>query len=198
MLFECAFNCLEKIALLSDAKVPEDILEGVGGGDFAYDVCEVVEAFAEVLGEEVAGETLGEGGLDAEEGGAGGAEGLGVAGVAHDDGVALGKRAIEGRVALGGWCAALGGGDTAEERVAKCVRASSSLCGKGENPDVCGGEFGADVGLQAGNVGLKAVDVGGGEEVALVEQDDETLVCTEGQQAGGEAGALFAGCGSIE
>lgn len=58
---------------LADAKVLENVLEGVGGGDFADDVCEVVEAFAEVLGEEVAGETLGEGGMDAEEGGAGGA-----------------------------------------------------------------------------------------------------------------------------
>ena len=39
----------------SDAEMFEDVLEDGIGGDFAYDVGEVVDSFAEVLGYEVAG-----------------------------------------------------------------------------------------------------------------------------------------------
>ena len=42
--------------LFADAEMLEDILEDGVGGDFAYDVGEVVDGFAEVLGDEVAGE----------------------------------------------------------------------------------------------------------------------------------------------
>ena len=42
--------------LLSDAEIPENIPQNLVGGDFAGDGAEVVEGFAEVLGEEVGGE----------------------------------------------------------------------------------------------------------------------------------------------
>lgn len=42
--------------LLSHAKVLEDGMEGIGGGDVADNVGEVVDAFAEVLTDEVAAE----------------------------------------------------------------------------------------------------------------------------------------------
>ena len=64
----------------------EDVLKDGVGGDFAYDVGEVVDAFAEVLGDEVAGELEGEAFLYAVDGGEGLAEGGEVAGVG-DDGV---------------------------------------------------------------------------------------------------------------
>ena len=42
--------------LLSDAKMFEDVLKHGVGGYLAYDVGEVVDALAEVLGDEIAGE----------------------------------------------------------------------------------------------------------------------------------------------
>ena len=56
------------------------------GGDFAYDVGEVMDGFAEVLGDEVAGEVGGEAVLYAVNGSEGLAEGCEVARVG-DDGV---------------------------------------------------------------------------------------------------------------
>ena len=64
----------------------EDIFEDGVGGDFAYDVGEVVDGFAEVLGNEVAGEVGGETILHAVDGGEGLAEGCEVSRVG-DDGV---------------------------------------------------------------------------------------------------------------
>lgn len=40
---------------LSDAEMFEDVLEDGIGGDFAYDIGEVVDSFAEVLGDELVG-----------------------------------------------------------------------------------------------------------------------------------------------
>ena len=64
----------------------EYVLKDGVGGDFAYDVGEVVDGFAEVLGNEVAGEVGGEAVLHAVDGGEGLAEGCEVARVG-DDGV---------------------------------------------------------------------------------------------------------------
>ena len=41
--------------LFPDAEMFKYVLEDGVGGDFAYDVGEVVDSFAEVLGDEVAG-----------------------------------------------------------------------------------------------------------------------------------------------
>lgn len=46
--------------LLTDAKVRKHIVEQVGGGNFAQNVAEVGNAFAQVLGYEVGGEAGGE------------------------------------------------------------------------------------------------------------------------------------------
>ena len=64
----------------------EDVLKDGVGGDFAYDVGEVVDGFAEVLRDEVAGEVGGEAILHSVDGGEGLAEGSEVAGVG-DNGV---------------------------------------------------------------------------------------------------------------
>ena len=72
--------------LFSDAEVLEDVLKHGVGGDFSHDVGEVVDALAEVLRDEVAGELVGESVLYAVDGGEGLAEGGEVAGVG-DDGV---------------------------------------------------------------------------------------------------------------
>ena len=55
IIYDC-FNYLIIKDLLADAKVLEDVLKHGVGGYLAYDVGEVVDAFAEVLGDEVAGE----------------------------------------------------------------------------------------------------------------------------------------------
>ena len=72
--------------LFSDAEMLKDILEDGVGGDFAYDVGEVVDALAEVLGDEIARELEGEAVLHAVDGGEGLTEGCEVARVG-DDGV---------------------------------------------------------------------------------------------------------------
>jgi hypothetical protein len=64
----------------------EYVLEDGVGGDFADDVGEVVDALAEVLGDEVAGELECETFLYTVDGGEGLAEGCEVSGVG-DDGV---------------------------------------------------------------------------------------------------------------
>lgn len=46
--------------LFTDAKVRKHIVEQVGGGNFAQNVAEVGNAFAQVLGYEVGGEAGGE------------------------------------------------------------------------------------------------------------------------------------------
>ena len=69
----------------ADAEVGEDGLEDFGGGDGAGDGGEVVDGFAEVLGDEVGGkggvESVGDGAKEA----CGFAEGVGVALVCDDD-----------------------------------------------------------------------------------------------------------------
>lgn len=75
--------------LFSDAEVPEDVAEDFVGGDFTNDGAEVVDGFADVLGGEVGREAGGEAFADAEEGGAGVGEGLDVALVCDQGGVAV-------------------------------------------------------------------------------------------------------------
>ena len=70
--------------LFPDAEMLKDILEDGVGGDFAYDVGEVVDTLAEVLGNEVAGEVGGEAILHAVDSGEGLAEGCEVARVGDD------------------------------------------------------------------------------------------------------------------
>ena len=65
--------------LLTDAEMLEYVLKDGVGGDFAYDVGEVVDGFAEVLGNEVAGELEVEAFLYAMDSGEGLAEGCEVA-----------------------------------------------------------------------------------------------------------------------
>ena len=77
--------------LLSDAEIPEDIPKDFVGGDFADDGAEVVDGFADVLGSEVGREAGGESVADAEEGGAGVGQGLNVALVCDQSGVAVGQ-----------------------------------------------------------------------------------------------------------
>ena len=72
--------------LFADAEMLEYVLKDGVGGDFAYDVGEVVDGFAEVLRDEVAGELEVEAVLHAVDGGEGLAEGCEVARVG-DDGV---------------------------------------------------------------------------------------------------------------
>ena len=72
--------------LFADAEMLEDVLKDGVGRDFADDVGEVVDALAEVLGDEVAGELEGEAFLYAVDGGEGLAEGGEVASIG-DNGV---------------------------------------------------------------------------------------------------------------
>ena len=72
--------------LFSYTEVLEDVLKHGVGGYLAYDVGEVVDALAEVLGDEVAGELEVEAFLYAVDSGEGLAEGSEVAGIG-DNGV---------------------------------------------------------------------------------------------------------------
>ena len=83
--------------LFSDAKIPKNIPQNLVGRDLSDDAAEVVDRFADVLGGEVGREAGGEAGTDAEEGGAGVGEGLDVALVGDEGGVAVAEE-----VALGG------------------------------------------------------------------------------------------------
>ena len=76
--------------LFADAEIPEDISEDFVGWDFSNDGADVVDGFADVLCGEVGWESEGESFLDAEEGSAGIGEGLDVALVCDQDGVAIG------------------------------------------------------------------------------------------------------------
>ena len=72
-------------ALFPDAEVLEDVLKYGVGGYLAYDVGEVVDAFAEVLWYEVAWEVHGEAILYAADSVEGVGEGFVVTGVGDDD-----------------------------------------------------------------------------------------------------------------
>ena len=72
--------------LFADAEMLENVLKDGVGRDFAHDVGEVVDALAEILGDEVAGELEIEPFLYAVDGCEGLTEGCEVAGVG-DDGV---------------------------------------------------------------------------------------------------------------
>lgn len=84
---ERLFNILHQMApvitnrLLADAEFLEDGLEEVGGGDGAGDGGEVVDGFAEVLGDEVAGDVGVDAGDYSLKGGCGMGEGFVVAGI---------------------------------------------------------------------------------------------------------------------
>ena len=65
--------------LFPDAEVSEDFAEDFVCGDFTNDGAEVVDGFADVLGDEVGRDGEGEAFLGAEEGGAGVGEGLSMA-----------------------------------------------------------------------------------------------------------------------
>lgn len=75
--------------LLTDAKIPENIPQNLIRRDFSDDGADVVDGFADVLGGEVCREGGGEAFTDTEEGGAGVGEGLDVALVCDECGVAV-------------------------------------------------------------------------------------------------------------
>ena len=75
--------------LLTDAEIPENIPQYLIGRDFADDGAEVVDGFADVLGGEVSRDAGSESVANAEEGSAGVGEGLGVALICDQSGVAV-------------------------------------------------------------------------------------------------------------
>lgn len=75
--------------LLSDAEICEDFTEDGIGGDFAGDFAQPVEALADVLVEQVAGQAVVKAVDGAGDGVAGAGEGLVMAGVGDDDGIAV-------------------------------------------------------------------------------------------------------------
>ena len=79
----------DKVILLADAEIPENISQDFICGDFSDDGADVVDCFADVLGGEVCREGGGEAFADAEEGSAGVGEGLDVALVGDEGGVAV-------------------------------------------------------------------------------------------------------------
>ena len=82
--------------LLADAKIPEDVPEDFVGGDFADDGADVVEGFADVLGQKVGGEGIIQSFADADEGIAGVGECLVVAGIGDEGGVGVGEKVAAG------------------------------------------------------------------------------------------------------
>ena len=84
--FLCIRFKSQKGHLFPDAEMLEYVLKDGVGGDFAYDVGEVVDALAEVLGDEVARELEVEAFLYAVDSGEGLAEGSEVASIG-DNGV---------------------------------------------------------------------------------------------------------------
>ena len=75
--------------LLADAKIPKNIPQNLIGRNLSDDAADVVDGFADVLGGEVCREGGGEAFADAEEGSAGVGEGLDVALVGDEGGVAV-------------------------------------------------------------------------------------------------------------
>ena len=78
--------------LLTDTKVLKDINKHILGRDLARDGAERINCFADVLADEVGRDAEGEAFAGAEEGGAGIAEGLDVALVGDQGGVAVSKK----------------------------------------------------------------------------------------------------------
>jgi len=85
------FNYLIINYLLADAKIRKNISQHLIGRNLSDDAANVVDGFADVLGGEVSREAGGEAVADAEEGGAGVGEGLDVALVGDECGVAVGE-----------------------------------------------------------------------------------------------------------
>ena len=77
--------------LFSDAKILKDVAEDFVGGDFTNDGADVVDGFADVLGDEFCRDVEVEAFADAEEGSAGVGEGLDVALVCDQSRVTVGK-----------------------------------------------------------------------------------------------------------
>ena len=75
--------------LLTDAKISKNIPQHLIRRDFPYNASEMIDRFADVLGGEVGREGGGEAFADAEEGSAGVGEGLDVALVGDEGGVAV-------------------------------------------------------------------------------------------------------------
>ena len=86
-MFSGDFLCFRY--LFSDAEIPEDIPKDFVGRDFADDGAEVVDGFADVLGGEVSRDAGSQSVADSEEGSAGVGEGLGVALICDQSGVAV-------------------------------------------------------------------------------------------------------------
>ena len=82
--------------LFSDAEILEDVAENFVGGDFADDGADVVEGFADVLGEEVGREGIGDAFPCADEGVAGVGKGLEVAGVRDECGTGVSHQVVPG------------------------------------------------------------------------------------------------------
>ena len=80
---------INSYALFTDAEIPKNIPQNLICRNLADDRAEVVDGFADVLGGEVGREAGGEAFADAEEGGAGVGEGLDVALVCDQGGVAV-------------------------------------------------------------------------------------------------------------
>ena len=78
--------------LFSDAEVFKDIPQDLICGDFADDGADVVDALADVLGDEFGRDVEGETFAGSEEGSAGVGEGLDVALVCDQSGVAVGEK----------------------------------------------------------------------------------------------------------
>ena len=90
-------DCFVYDKLLPDAEIRKNIPQNLICRDLADDAAEVVDCFADVLGGEVGREAGGEAFADAEEGSAGVGEGLDVALVGDESGVAVAEE-----VTLGG------------------------------------------------------------------------------------------------
>ena len=86
-MFSGRFLCFRY--LFSDAEISKDIPENLISRNLTHYAAEVVDGFADVLRGEVGGEAGGEAIADAEEGGAGVGEGLDVALVCDECGVAV-------------------------------------------------------------------------------------------------------------
>ena len=133
-------------ALLSDAEVLEDVAEDFVGGDFAAgDFGEMEEGFAEILRDEVAAESHGEGGGYSLQTFAGSAEGGVVTGVGDDE-VAIGggeargfvdETWVEGGEAYAVECLELGRlvGDADDDLVFACFDVGKFYSGLGEQDD---------------------------------------------------------------